>query len=84
MVNLHLSAESLCLLILYKDIENNSINRRMISWSDLHLGGFRSIRGCSDKAGKARYSLSSSTCFTDSHTGWYVHQVLDYYLRCPL
>jgi len=36
------------------------------------------------QAGKARYSLSSSTCFTDSHTGWYVHQVLDYYLRCPL
>ena len=35
------------------------------------------------QAGKARYSLSSSTCFTDSHTGWYVHQVLDYYLRCP-
>lgn len=31
MVNLHLEAESLCLLILNKDIENNSIDRRMIS-----------------------------------------------------
>ena len=61
MVNLHLEAESLCLLILYKDIENNSIDRRMISLSDLHLGGFRSICGCSDKANqrgqKRRYRI---------------------------
>lgn len=27
MVNLHLEAESLCLLILEKDIENNSVDR---------------------------------------------------------
>jgi hypothetical protein len=31
MVNLHLEAESLCLLIFFKDIENNSVDRRMIS-----------------------------------------------------
>jgi hypothetical protein len=31
MVNLHLEAESLCLLIFEKDLENNSVDRRMIS-----------------------------------------------------